>query len=418
MLSICLYFHAHQPYRVRNYRVFDIGNAHDYFDAREEGNVNNEWVVRKVAEKCYRPAGNLFLELLEKYPELKISFSITGTLLEQWEQYVPDVLVLYQKLVKTGQVEIVAETYYHSLAFFYSLPEFEKQVDLQTKTIKRLFRKTPTAFRNTELAYTNALGAWAGKKGYEAVLMEGWDPILGWRAPTFVYKPPKGKTKLLLKHYRLSDDVAFRFHDPAWAGWPLTADKFAHWVHAHHGTGETVNLFMDYETFGEHKWEETGIFEFVRHLPEALLRHPDTVFKTPTEVAREHKAVDVLDVPGVVSWADTDRDLSAWVGNDLQRSALEDIYAMEKAVLASKDAQLIEDWRRLQTSDHFYYMCTKWFNDGDIHAYFNPYESPYNAYIAFRNALADVALRLDAPRAKKRTAVKKVVRKRSSKKNT
>jgi alpha-amylase len=310
-------------------------------------------------------------------------------------------------MVKTGRVEIVGETYYHSLAFFYSVPEFERQVEMHAAVIKRIFGVKPKVLRNTELAYTNSLAEWASQNDYKAVLLEGWDAVLGWRAPTFVYRPPKGKTSLLMKHYKLSDDIAFRFHDSSWAGWPLTADKFAHWVHSYHGNGQVVNLFLDYETFGEHKWADTGIFDFVRHLPSHILSHPDTDFVTVSEAATRYKPVGVVDVPHVVSWADTDRDLSAWIGNDLQRSALSDVYAIEAQVLATKDQAIIDDWRKLQTSDHFYYMCTKWFNDGDIHAYFNPYESPYNAYIAFRNALADLMLRIDRPApAKPRVPVK------------
>lgn len=402
----------HQPYRVRRYRVFDVGNNSEYFSEGDESNLNNERVFRKVVDKCYRPAGELFLELLHKHKDLKLAFSCTGTILEQMERWAPDVLDIYKQMVKTKRVEIVGETYYHSLAFFYSLPEFERQIEMHERTVKRIFGVTPKVLRNTELAYTNSLAEWAGKKGYKAVLMEGWDGILGWRAPTYVYKPPKGNVKLLLKHYKLADDIAFRFHDHSWAGWPLTADKFAHWVHAYHGNGQVVNLFLDYETFGEHKWADTGIFEFVRYLPDALRAHPDTDFVTPSEAADRYKPAGVLDVPHVVSWADTDRDLSAWTGNDLQRSAIEDAYALEKKVLAKKDEGLIADWRKLQTSDHFYYMCTKWFNDGDIHAYFNPYDSPYNAYIAYRNALADVELRLQQKSAPKRTP-KKAVRARA-----
>lgn len=416
MLSVCLYFHVHQPYRVGRYRLFDIGNRHNYFDDTSEGNLNNEWVLRKVTGKCYRPAGELFLELLRKHPELKLSFSFSGVVLEQLERWEPEVLELYKQMVKTKRVEIVAETYYHSLAFFYSVPEFERQVEKHAQTIKRIFGVTPKTLRNTELAYTNALAEWAADKKYKAVLMEGWDPILDWRSPNFVYKPPNARTALLLKNYKLSDDIAFRFHDPDWEGWPLTADKFAHWVHASHGNGQVVNLFLDYETFGEHKWAETGIFEFVRYLPEALLSHSDTDFVTTAEAAARYKPTGVVDVPHVVSWADTDRDLSAWMGNDLQKSALHDVYAMGERVLATKDDALIEDWRRLQTSDHFYYMCTKWFSDGDIHAYFNPYESPYNAYIAFRNALADLSLRVERNGTQKRVVKKSAAKKMTIKK--
>jgi alpha-amylase len=201
---------------------------------------------------------------------------------------------------------------------------------------------------------------------------------------------------VLLKNYKLSDDIAFRFGNKEWSDWPLNADTYANWIHSHHGDGETVNLFMDYESFGEHQWEDTGIFNFLRALPETLLRHPDTGFKTATETVESYEPTGEYDVPDVLTWADTDRDLTAWNGNDIQRDALNAIYHMEEEVMKTKKRDLIEIWRKLQTSDHFYYMCTKWSNDGDVHAYFSPYQSPYDAYIAFMNALSDLQLRVSS----------------------
>ena len=282
------------------------------------------------------------------------------------------------------------------MAFFYSLPEFESQVKLHKKMIKRIFGVTPKVFRNTELAYTNSLAKWAEDAGYKAILAEGWDPILGWRSPNFVYRPEgTKKIKLLLKNYKLSDDIAFRFSDKEWVEWPLTADKFANWVSSINGEGEVVNLFMDYETFGEHQWEDTGIFNFLEELPGKVLKHPDNDFVTPSEAIVRYKAHDSIDVPGILTWADTERDLSAWRGNKIQASALEYIYSMEEKINATKDDDLIIDWRRLQTSDHYYYMCTKWFSDGDVHKYFSPYDTPYDAYISFMNAAKDLELRIN-----------------------
>jgi len=396
MLSVCIYLQVHQPYRVRKYRVFDIGESSDYFSADDESNLNNKRVLQKVAGKAYRPANAILLELLHRHPEFRASFSFSGVVLEQMEQYDQETLNSFRELVETGRVEILSETYHHSLAFFYDRAEFERQVTQHRALIERLFGVTPKIFRNTELAYTNELAHWAERAGYNGILAEGWDHVLGWRSPTFLYQP-KGtsRIKALLKHYRLSDDIAFRFSNRDWHGWPLSADTFANWVHAHHGDGNTVNLFMDYETFGEHQWEDTGIFEFLRHLPQAILAHPETGFKTPSEVLNAYTAIGEFDVPHILTWADTERDLSAWTGNDMQRSAIEDVYALGAAVLKSGDEDLIEDWRKLQTSDHFYYMCTKWSSDGDVHAYFNPYETPYDAYISYRNALEDVRLRAE-----------------------
>jgi alpha-amylase len=261
--------------------------------------------------------------------------------------------------------------------------------------IKKLFNVNPQVFRNTELAYSNDLAAWADSKGYKGILAEGWDSFLGWRSPNFVYKP-KGtqKIKLLLKNYKLSDDIAFRFSEKSWREWPLTADKFASWVSKINGNGQIVNLFMDYETFGEHQWKEYGIFDFLASLPKEILKHPDNDFVTPSEAIKRYPAMDEVDVPYIVTWADTERDLSAWNGNYIQKSAINTIYSLEKKVMSKKNAKLLADWRKLQTSDHFYYMCTKWFSDGDVHKYFNPYESPYDAFISYMNAVTDLKLRL------------------------
>jgi len=394
MPSVCLYFQVHQPLRVKKYRVFDVGRDADYFNDNSETNLNNARILRKVAEKSYLPASLTFLELLKKHPEFKISFSFSGVLLEQLEQYAPEVIEVFKKLVATGRVSVLGETYYHSLAFFYSPQEFERQVKLHEAKIKKLFGLKPKVFRNTELSYRNDVGVWAEKMGYRGVVTEGWDHYLGWRSPNFLYRP-KGakKIKLLLKNYRLSDDMAFRFGEKSWKEYPLNAPKFAQWVNAINGNGHLVNLFMDYETFGEHQWADTGIFEFLRHLPGEILKHPNNNFVTVDEAVKKFPVSGDLDVPHILTWADTERDLSAWTGNEMQRSALERIYALEPKITKIKKKNLTESWRRLQTSDHFYYMCTKWFADGDVHAYFNPYASPYDAYIAYMNACHDLELR-------------------------
>jgi len=395
MLTVCPYFHVHQPHRIKQYRVFDIGHDDQYFNGGDETDLNNEKVLRKVAEKSYIPATALLGELLARHPEFRFSLSFSGTVLDQFESHLPDVLKAFQGLVKTGRVEVLADTYYHSLAFFYSRSEFERQVLLHQKKIQDLFGVTPRVFRNTELSYTNDLATWCEENGYLGIMAEGWDPILGWRSPNYVYSPKGCSTlKVLLKNYKLSDDVAFRFGNRGWESWPLDAETYANWIHRHHGDGHTINLFMDFETFGEHQWEDTGIFNFLRDLPRALLAHPDTGFKTATETILAYPTVGEFDVPHILTWADTDRDLTAWVGNDIQKDAISSIYAMESDVMKTKNNALIETWRRLQTSDHFYYMCTKWFNDGDVHAYFSPYESPYDAYITFMNALSDLQLRV------------------------
>jgi alpha-amylase len=395
MLTVCPYFHVHQPHRIKRYRVFDIGRDNEYFNASDETDLNNAKVLRKVAQKSYMPTTRVLGELLEQHAEFRFALSFSGTVLDQFEMFAPEVLEAFQTLVRSGRVEILADTYHHSLAFFYSRTEFERQVALHQHKIFSLFGVIPRVFRNTELSYTNTLAKWCEDNGYLGIMAEGWDPVLGWRSPNYVYQPTGcEKIKVLLKNYKLSDDIAFRFGNKEWESWPLDAGTYARCVHAHHGDGHTINLFMDFETFGEHQWEDTGIFNFLRALPTALLEHNETSFKTPTETILSYPSVGEIDVPHVLTWADTDRDLTAWVGNDIQKDAIENIYRMEESVLNTGDAELIETWRKLQTSDHFYYMCTKWSSDGDVHAYFSPYESPYDAYIAFMNAISDLQLRV------------------------
>jgi alpha-amylase len=399
MPSVCFYFQVHQPFRVKRYQFFQIGHDRDYFNDNSNTKLNNQKILEKVAGKCYLPANAVMQELLEKHPEFKISYSFSGVFLDQLEKYSPETLRSFQKLVHTGRVEILDETYYHSLSFLYSKDEFKRQVEMHREKVRKLFGVYPTAFRNTELIYNNELANFIEGMGYKAILAEGADHILGWRSPNFLYRPKGAKQiKLLLKNYKLSDDIAFRFSSKEWSEHPLTAPKFADWVSQVNGNGNVVNLFMDYETFGEHQWEDTGIFNFLRHMPGEILKNPDNNFMTPTEVALKYPSVSELDVHNFMSWADVERDLSAWLSNSMQWEAAHKLYELEQKVLQTMDKALIEDWRKLQTSDHLYYMCTKWFNDGDVHKYFNPYESPYDAFISFMNVLNDLKLRLQTPK--------------------
>ena len=396
MPSVCFYFQVHQPLRVRKYRIFDVGNSSEYFNDQSGTSLDNKFIIEKVANKCYLPANKVLFENIKNNPEFKVSFSISGVALEQFEKNAPEVIDSFKELVNTGNVELLSETYHHSLASIYSEEEFINQVKLHRKKIRDLFGVTPSVFRNTELIYSNDVARIAEEMGYKGILAEGADHILGWRSPTFVYKPiERDKIKLLLKHYRLSDDIAFRFSSREWPEFPLTASKFADWVTSHNGSADIINLFMDYETFGEHQWEDTGIFEFLKYLPEEILKNPDNNFVTPSEAIDKYEAKGELDIPNPISWADTERDLSAWISNDLQKEALDTLYALGKEIIHIDDPVLLEDWRRLQTSDHFYYMCTKYFNDGDVHKYFSPYESPYEAFIAYMNVMQDMRLRLE-----------------------
>jgi alpha-amylase len=338
----------------------------------------------------------MILDLIQKHQgRFKVAYSITGVLLEQLAEYAPEVISTFDALAQTGCVEFLAETYYHSLSFLYSRNEFKEQIQKHSDTIQKMFGYTPRVFRNTELIYSNDLTDAIESMGvFDGVLTEGADRILGGRSPNFIYNSPRNqRIKLLLKNYALSDDIAFRFSNRGWNEWPLMASKYSEWVSRVNGNGYAVNLFMDYETFGEHQWKDTGIFDFMHHLPEEIMKNPDNNFKTPSEVIATYPATDVVDVPGLISWADTERDLSAWLGNSMQSNALHELYRMESNIKQAKDEKLLSDWRKLQTSDHFYYMCTKYFADGDVHKYFNPYDSPYDSYINFMNVMGNLEKR-------------------------
>jgi len=394
--GITLYLHVHQPLRVRKYSIFDTAESHTYFNDHDpESERNNRKVFLKVADKSYRPMNALLEKLLARHPEFKVSFSITGTFIEQAEKWAPDVLDSFKRLAATGQVDIVAETYYHSLAFFYSRSEFERQVAKHREKVESLFGITPTVFRNTELSYNDDLAQWADDYGFKGILAEGWDPILGWRSPNHMYKPAGTENiRLLLKNYRLSDDIAFRFSNRGWSEWPLNADTYNAWMHAAITDSQLVNLFMDYETFGEHQWSDTGIFDFFETFIGKWLENKDNTFYTTKEAVQAFEPTGEISMPHTVTWADSERDLTAWLGNAMQQEALRHLYALEEDVLRTEDQSLIDDWRLLQTSDHVYYMCTKWFSDGDVHAYFSPYDSPYDAFLYYMNALRDVRYRV------------------------
>ncbi len=422
--SVCFYFQVHQPYRLSKCSAFDIGSGEDYFTG--PASYENKAIFEKVANKCYIPMNALILELLNKYPEFRVSYSFSGVFLEQCMEYGDigkQVLDSFKKIIATGQAEVLCETYHHSLSWLYSKKEFAEQIVKHKKLIYQIFKKKPTIFRNTELIYSSEIAEFIREMGFNGILAEGWDHYLEWKSPNFVYNPEKvelhpedrkiakkmavSKTSnkniaLLLKNYKLSDDIAFRFSNKNWTEWPLTTDKYAVWLDSIEG--DSINLFMDYETFGEHQWEDTGIFEFMRYLPEALLSR-NIGFMTPSETIKANSPVGEVHVPHLMSWADMERDLSAWLSNQMQESALRRIFEMEPMVeqtlgkISRKEADNLQNtWRKLQTSDHFYYMCTKYWNDGDVHAYFSCYESPYDAYITYMNTLNDFENRINVVR--------------------
>ena len=389
--SICLYFQVHQPTRLRLYRFFDIGKDSHYYD-----DFANRTILRRVAQKCYLPMNQLMLELINANKgKFKIAYSISGSALDQFQRFAPEVIDSFKALAATGRVEFLAETYYHSLASLGSDSEFKQQVAKHAAKIEELFGVKPTAFRNTELIYDNSIGKIVYEMGYKTMLTEGARHIMGWQSPNFVYtSATQPRLKLLLRNYTLSDDIAFRF-----AQNKVTAEQYVGWLKENAKDGDIVNLFMDYETFGEHQGAETGIFDSMKALPAAVLKDGTFGFATPSEVVKKYKPVSDIDVEDTISWADEERDVTAWLGNELQSEAFKKVYAMKEKLAIVNDPDLYEDWGHLQESDHFYYMCTKFFSDGEVHKYFNPYDTPYEAFINYMNVISDFQIRLDEKRA-------------------
>lgn len=386
--QVCLYFQVHQPNRLKEYSFFEIGQDHFY----ENDQLNKE-VLFKVSEKCYLPANEMLYEQIVKHAgKFKVSFSISGTVLEQFEYFHPRVLSSFRRLIDTGCVEILAETYYHSLAIVFSATEFKLQVEKHEQKVYQLFGVKPTTFRNTELIYNDAVALQAQEMGYSMIVSEGVEGYLQGEHPNQVFGSEAAeKIKVLLRNYKLSDDVSFRFGDQNWNEYPLSAAKFADWVDQE--PGNLVNLFMDYETIGEHLWADTGIFGFwVDFIAQMVSR--SGVFVTPKELSVKKTKQDYSVPIAYTSWADTEKDLSAWQQNSLQIEALDKVYGLEKYLKQCDDKDLWHIWRKLQTSDHFYYMSTKGANDGSVHNYFSPYNTPYDAYIYFMNALTDLEVTL------------------------
>lgn len=401
MKTVNLYFQVHQPWRLKVYRFFNIGKDHNYLD-----DFTNRAIMQKVARQCYLPMNALILNLIkENKGAFKCSFSITGTAIEQFRAYAPEVLDSFRALAETGCVEFLAETYSHSLAALSSKEDFVEQVKLHSKIIKEEFGKKPVAFRNTELIYSDAIGEMVSELGFKTILAEGAKHVLGWKSPDYIYTNAiDNRLRVLLRNYKLSDDIAFRFSNKGWDQYPLTADKFAAWVKEE--AGEVVNLFMDYETFGEHQKATTGIFDFMKALPKAILSTGELSFATVSEAAKAYQPVSVLHCPHVMSWADEERDITAWLGNELQNEAFGKLYALKDKVKALKSADYEYVWNFMQTSDHFYYMATKWLSDGDVHSYFNPYGSSYEAFINYMNVLADFEIEVDKALAAKKSRKK------------
>ncbi|HLO60984.1 MAG TPA: glycoside hydrolase family 57 protein [Bacteroidales bacterium] len=400
MRTICLYFQIHQPFRLKRYRFFNIGNDHYYYD-----DYLNESIISRIAERSFLQANKVIGQIIKEFgSQFKVAFSISGVALDQLELYAPEVIESFAKLAKTGSVEFLSETYSHSLVALKNKEEFKKQVNEHREKIKNLFGVEPKVFRNTELVYSDRIGADVAEMGFSAMLTEGAKHVLGWKSPNYLYcNSINPRLKILLRNFRMSDDIAFRFSNKGWSEYPLTAEKFADWLKKLDKKEETVNLFLDYETFGEHQWMESGIFEFLKALPKVVYKLTNFSFSTPSEIAEKLLPVSTISVPYPISWADEERDLTAWLGNELQVDAFNRLYSITDKVNRCQDEKLKKDWRYLQSSDHFYFMSTKFFTAGATQAYYNPYETPYDAYINYMNVLSDFILRVNAAAPESRT---------------
>ncbi|PIF05839.1 MAG: alpha-amylase [Draconibacterium sp.] len=392
MKSVCLFFQVHQPFRYRKYRFFDIGNDHYYYD-----DYTNESVLRNIALKSYLPTNQLLLKLADKLEgKFKVAFSITGTALEQFSLYMPEVIESFQKLAKTGCVEFLSETYSHSLASLSDAEMFKKQVNLHEESILGLFGQKPRVFRNTEMIYSDEIGEQVAKMGYKAILTEGAKQVLGWKSPNFLYvNAINPRLKVLMRNFKLSDDISFRFSNQNWSEYPLTADKFVKWMENTDKREEVINLFLSYESFGEWQPADSGIFDFLEALPTKIVESKKLQFATPTEVLEDLQPVSAVHVPHPISWADEERDLTAWLGNTMQKEAFGKLYNLQKRMKLVADTKMLKDWNYLQESDHFYFMSTKYSTGGATPKTDNPYGSPYEAFINYMNVLSDFRIRLN-----------------------
>jgi alpha-amylase len=393
MKSICLFFQVHQPFRHRRYRFFDIGNDHYYYD-----DYANETIMRKIADKSYLPTNKLLLKLLKNLNgKFKVAFSITGVALEQFELYAPEVIDSFRDLAKTGHVEFLSETYSHSLSSLKNKAIFEEQVKLHDQKIIDLFGQKPKVFRNTEMIYSDDIGAQIYQMGYKGILTEGARHILGWKSPNFLYvNAHNPRLKVLMRNFKLSDDISFRFSNTNWTQYPLTAEKFIGWLKKLDPKEEVVNLFLSYDSFGNRQPKESGIFNFLEHFVQQVLKEQFLKFSTPSEMIEQLQPVSVVSVPHPISWADEERDLTAWLGNEMQKEAFEKLYSVSQRMAVCTNSELQKDWNYLQVSDHFYYMSTKFFSSGESHSYVNPFDSPYEAFINYMNVLSDFKMRLNA----------------------
>jgi alpha-amylase len=393
MKTVCLNFQIHQPFRYRKYRFFDIGNDAYYYD-----DFANETIMRKAADQCYLPANKIiFDQIIRHKGKFKVTYSLSGVVLDQFKIYAPEVIESFAQLAATGYVEFLSETYANSLVSLADGNLFESQVRAHDDLIEKLFGQRPKVFRNTELIYSDEIGDLVQRMGYGAMITEGAKHILGWKSPNYLYcNALNPRLKVLMRNFRFSDDLSFRFSNKEWNEFPLTTEKYAGWMSNLPNEEEVITIFINYETFGRLQPKSSGIFDFLKNLPGAILKTGKLQFSTPAEVISDLQPVSAIHVPYPISWADEERDLSAWLGNELQKEAFDKLYELKDRMKSCTDAMMLKDWDYLQANDHFYYMCTKFFSDGEVHKYFNPYGTPYEAFINYMNVLSDFKIRLNA----------------------
>jgi alpha-amylase len=384
-----LYFQVHQPRRLRRFQFFDIGTNVSYFD-----DALNASILKRIAKDCYLPTNTMLLSLIKKDPNLRITFSISGVALDQLNLFAPEVLASFQALAATGAVEFLGETYYHSLCFLVEKNEFVTQVMQHQKRMMDLLGVKPVIFRNTELIYSNGIGEAVSNLGFKGMYIDGIESILRGRTPNALYQHPKAPLILFPRNYALSDDIAFRYSDRNWCEWPLTPAKYISWLKGIPSDQKFISLGLDYETFGEHKKASDGIFDFLENVLSTIAGDSNFSFVNPSEAIELLTPRDVLSTSKLISWADQERDLSAWLGSDLQCDAFDTLMKLHTKIIGTGNEKLISDYRYLQTSDHFYYMCTKKNGDGNVHQYFSPYSSPYEAFMNYMNVLGDLEVRM------------------------
>jgi len=391
MKNICLYFELHQPIRLRRYRFFDIGNDHYYYD-----DYANESNINRLAHTCYLPTNKILLDLIKKNKgKFSVAFSISGIMLDQLKIYAPEVIDSFKTLADTKQVEFIAETSSHSLASLRNANEFKRQIAEQIKNIEETFGQIPTVFRNTELIYSDWIGEQVAQMGFKGMLAEGAKQTLGWKSANYMYcNITEPRLKVMLRNYHLSDDIALRFSNQSWPSWPLTAEKFKSWLDGLQDSEEIINLFMNYETFGANHSTESGIHDFLKALPNAILSDKQYAFITPSKAVSKLQPVSAIQVPDATSWGDEERDVTAWLGNEMQNEAIDTLYKLTDLIDKCTDTAILKDWQYLQSSEHFYYMATKFFANGGNKAYQNPYQTPYDAFINYMNVLTDFSQRL------------------------